>query len=212
MSSKRWVVLVITVLALSAGGARLAIADADADLFQKSYDSEAVGKAQDALYALDRLPAGKRDGYVGQLRRGWLLYKLGKHAEAIDAYNRAVAQEPSAVEARVGALLPQMAIRRWADAEANARAALRIDPGNYLANLRLAFTVYSLGRYAESEPLYRKLLAMYPSDPEVRAGVGWSLLKLGKAAEAAKEFREVLQFAPRNALAIEGLKAAGGTP
>jgi tetratricopeptide (TPR) repeat protein len=191
MNAKRWMLLVVAVSALCVGAVRVASADAAADLFQKSYDSEALGKLTDALAALDRLPASRREGYVGQLRRGWLLYRLGKHAEAIDAYNRAIALQAGAVEARVGVLLPQLSLRRWIDAEANARAVLRIDPGNYFANLRLAFTVYSLGRYGEAEPLYRKL---------------------GKAAEAAREFREVLLFAPQNALAIDGLKACGVTP
>ncbi|MFO0763153.1 MAG: tetratricopeptide repeat protein, partial [Byssovorax sp.] len=75
--------------------------------------------------------------------------------------------------------------------------------------LRLAFSVYSLGRYAESAMLYRRLLDAYPSDVEVRAGLGWALLKSGKAADAAKEFREVLEIAPKNALSLDGLKAAG---
>ena len=101
----------------------------------------------DALAALDALPSPQHDGYVAQLRRGWLLYKLGKHAEAIDAYGRAIALEPRSVEARVGALLPAMALRRWADVEAGAREVLKLDPGNYLANLRLAFAVYNQGRY-----------------------------------------------------------------
>jgi tetratricopeptide (TPR) repeat protein len=147
---------------------------------------------------------------VAQLRRGWLFYKLGKHAEAVDAYGRAVALEPRSVEARVGALLPAMALRRWADVEAGAREVQKIDPANYLAGLRMAFAVYSLGRYPEAAVLYRKLLDAYPSDVEVRSGLGWSLLKAGKGAEAAGEFRAVLDIAPKNTLAAEGMKALGG--
>jgi tetratricopeptide (TPR) repeat protein len=178
------------------------------ELMQRSYDSEAAGKLQDAVAALDQLP--QRDRFVVQLRRGWLLYRLGRHDEAVKAYEQAVELAPRAVEARVGLLLPQIALRRWADVEAGARAALKIDPGNYLANLRLAFACYNLHRYAESAALYRKLSELYPSDVEVLSGMGWSLLKMGKAPEAAGRFREVLETAPRHALAREGLKAAGG--
>ncbi len=208
MNTKHWVSLLLLGVALGCGVAE-AGAESTSDLFQRSYDAEAAGKAAEALAALDALPAPVHDGYVADLRRGWLLYKLGRNPEAIDAYAAAARLEPRSVEARVGALLPQMAARRWADVETTARDALRIDPGNYLATLRMAFALYNLGRYPESEALYQRLAEMYPSDVEVRAGLGWARLKGGKAAEAAAAFRAVLDVAPRNALAAEGLKAAG---
>ncbi len=209
MDLKRWLVMVALGVGLGAMAGEAGAGDSSADLFQKSYDSEAVGKVQDALGALDQLPPERREGYVALLRRGWLLYKLGRNQEAIEAYGKAISISPRSVEARVGALAPQMAMRRWADAEAGARELLKLDPGNYLAGLRLAFSVYSLGRYPESAAIYRKLLDSYPSDVEVRAGLGWACLKSGKAADAAREFREVLEIAPKNTLALDGLKAAG---
>jgi tetratricopeptide (TPR) repeat protein len=178
------------------------------DLFQKSYDAEALGKVQDALTALDQLPAPQKDGYVAQLRRGWLEYKLGKNTEAVDAYNKASALQTSSVESRVGALAALMAARRWSEVEAPAKEVLKNDPGNYLANLRLAFAYYNLARYAESAALYKKLADMYPGDVEVRSGLGWALLKGGKAADAMKEFQAILEIAPKNALAREGLSAS----
>jgi tetratricopeptide (TPR) repeat protein len=207
MNTKWWISLSLVTVGLACG-----IAQADggaADKYQQSYDSEAVGKTADALSAMDTLPAPQRDGYVAQLRRGWLLYKLGKSSEAIDAYARAIALEPRSVEARVGVLLPAMALRRWPDVEAGAREALKLDAGNYLANLRLAFAVYNQARYAEAAGIYGRLAEAYPSDVDVRAGLGWSLFKMGKGSEAAAELRAVLEIAPRNALAADGLKALG---
>lgn len=211
MNAKRWVVLAATVATLGGSVVRVASAESDAELFQKSYDSEAIGKVSDALAVLDRLPVERRDAYVGQFRRGWLLHKLGRSADSIDPYNRAIALEPGGVEARAGMLLPLMALRRWADAETTAREVLRRDPGNYLATLRFAFTVYSLGRFTEAEAAYRRVLELYPSDVDARAGLGWSLVKLGKLADAAKEFRSVLAMSPRSALASDGLKATGSS-
>lgn len=209
MSSKRWISLALLAIALGCGVAEAGADGGAPEQFQKSYDSEAQGKVGDALAALDAMPGSARDGYVAQLRRGWLLYKLGKNVEAIDAYTKAIAIAPRSVEARVGVLLPAMALRRWADVEGGAREALKLDPGNYLANLRLAFAVYNLGRYPEAAGLYKKLAESYPSDVDVRGGLGWALLKSGKAADAAVEFRTVLDVSPRNALAADGLKATG---
>jgi tetratricopeptide (TPR) repeat protein len=207
MNAKWWISLSLVTVGLACG-----IAQADggaADKYQQSYDSEATGKTADALSALDMLPAPQHDGYVAQLRRGWLLYKLGKSAEAVDAYVAATTLQPRSVEARVGLLLPQMALRRWLDVEVGAREILKLDAGNYLANLRLAFAVYSQGRFGEAAGIYQRLAEAYPSDVDVRAGLGWSLFKMGKGGEAATEFRAVLEIAPRNALALDGMKAVG---
>jgi tetratricopeptide (TPR) repeat protein len=209
MNATRWISLALFSLALGCGVAEALADGGAADQFQRSYDTEAQGKVGDALAALDALPAPQHDGYVAELRRGWLLYKLGKSPESIDAYGKAIALEPRSVEARVGVLLPAMALRRWADVEAGAREVLKLDAGNYLANLRLAFAVYSQGRYAESAVLYKRLAEAYPSDVDVRAGLGWALLKAGKGPDAAVELRAVLDVAPRNVLAAEGMKALG---
>ncbi len=207
MNAKWWISLSLVTVGLACG-----IAQADggaADRFQQSYDSEAAGKTADALAAMDALPAPEQAGYVAQLRRGWLLYRLGRTADSVDAYVRAIALEPRSVEARVGVLLPVMALRRWPDVEAGAREVLKLDPGNYLANLRLAFAVYNQARYAEAAGIYKQLAESYPSDVDVRAGLGWSCLKMGKGSEAAAAFRTVLDIAPRNVLANDGMKALG---
>lgn len=210
MRAKPWFILVVMACGLSGLSAGEAGADPGAaDTFQKSYDAEATGKTQDALTALDQLPAPQKDGYVAQLRRGWLQYKLGKNTESVEAYNKASAAEPKAVEPRLGVLLPLIALKRWADVETNAKEALKLDPASYNANLRLAFAYYNLARHAESAALYKKLAELYPADVEVRDGLGWALLKAGKASDAILEFRKVLEIAPKNTLAREGLTAAG---
>ncbi len=180
------------------------------ELFQHSYDSEATGKLADALSAMDRIPSPQKEGYTVKLRRAWLLYRLGRNDEAVEAYTKAIAVCPKAVEPRVGILLPELALRRWTDAETHAKGVLKLDPANYLATLRMAFSLFNLHRYDESVALYARLHQLYPSDVEVLAGLGWALFKQGQAAEAQKHFREVLDIAPQNTLARDGLKASGG--
>ena len=180
-----------------------------ASLYQESYDAEATGKLADALASMERLAASDADAYLVELRRGWLLHRLGRNVEAAVAYAKACDAAPRSVEARVGALAVLVALRRWATAETTAREALQLDPGNYLASLRLAYSLYNRGHYGEAKALYQGLTEAYPSDTDARAGLGWSLLKLGKGFEAAKTFRAILDVAPRHALARDGLKASG---
>lgn len=182
---------------------------ADATQFQRSYDDEAAGKLETALSALDGIGASGTAGYVAQLRRGWLLYRMGKHADAVKAYAKASTLDPASIEAKVGALVPLGELRRWIDIEAMAKEIVRKDPANYTANLRLAFALYSQAKFAEAEAAYRTVLAGAPSDVDARAGLGWSQLKLGKNRDAQATFSELLGYAPKNALALEGMKALG---
>ncbi len=183
-------------------------AAADADYFQESYDQEAAGHDQEALGALDKLSPGKKGTYVALLRRGWLQYRLGKHAAATDAYTRAIALAPKAVEPRLGILLPLLADKQWTLVERHARDVLKLEPESYLATLRLAFSLYSQNKLVEAQPLYAKLVESYPSDTEARAGLGWTLLKLHKKKEAASVFKALLEFAPKNPLAQQGWAAS----
>ena len=96
--------------------------------YQTSYDHEMAGRFADAVRDLDDLPAAEQESYLGRLRRGWLLYRAGRHGESIAAYRQAIAIEKGSVEARVGGLLPLIALKQWTEVEQGARAALDLDP------------------------------------------------------------------------------------
>jgi len=212
MRKKQIILLGLALLLVVVGKRTLAHAaepePEGAALFQQSYDRETAGKLSEALAALDGLPTARKDSYVAYARRGWLLYRLGRHGDAVDAYQRAITAAPKSIEARVGILLPLQSLRKWSEVEASAKGALALDPNNYLASLRLAWAQYNQGRYAESAVLYSKLKELYPSEAEPRSGLGWSLLKQGKNADAARELRELLATQPRNPLAQKGLELA----
>jgi biotin carboxylase len=183
------------------------VESAPAMLYQLSYDKEAAGLHAAALAAIECLPGPARASYIAELRRGWLLYQLGRHADASAAYARATALAPAAVESRLGQMLPLMAEQRYVDAIALAREILELAPRNYLASLRLAFIRYAQGDYAAAVADYDALASAYPGDVEVKAGLGWALLKLGRADAAVALFREVLAVAPRHQAASEGFLA-----
>ena len=185
-----------------------ASADDAQDRYRASYQHEAQGKLAEALADIDGLPRSLRKTYAYHLRRGWLLYLLGRHWDSIESYRAAVAVHPNAVEPRLGLMLPTMALRLWLDALAVGKAELERDPHNYLASSRMAWASYSLGRYATAAKLYRKLVQAYPSDVEMRTGLGWSLLKQGRKPEALAEFDAVLAIAPDYAVAKQGRTAA----
>ncbi len=176
-----------------------------ASAMEDSLAAEGQGKLADALGALDRAAAGFKDGYVGQLRRGWLCYQLGRNDDAVRAYQRAVTLAPRAVEPKLGLLLPLLGERRFTEAQRIARQGLKLDPASYLATLRLAYAAYGLGQLQDALTHYQKVVVLYPSDTEARAGLGWTLLKLGRKAEAKAAFEGVLEASPAHASARAGL-------
>lgn len=178
-----------------------------AALYQASYDLEAVQDYAGALAKMDALGPDGTD-YVVHLRRGWLLYLLGRYSDSATAYQAAVASVPTSLEARQGLVLPLMALKRWTDAEVVCQELLELAPADYRGNSRLAYIHYSSGDYARAEARYQRVLELYPSDVEMRAGLGWAQLKQGDTAAARATFEAVLRVAPSHTSALEGLDAA----
>jgi len=181
---------------------------AAARVWKASFLAEGAGQFQAALDALGELPASQRDGYLASFRRGWLLYRLSRHAESVAAYKAAAMAEPASIEARLGLLLPLMALTRWNDVAALAEDVLKRDPENYLALSRLAFAKFSSEHFPEAEVLYRRLVQQYPSDVEMRAALGWVVFRMGKQKEAVALFKQVLELSAEHASATAGLRAA----
>ncbi|HTP28945.1 MAG TPA: tetratricopeptide repeat protein [Anaeromyxobacteraceae bacterium] len=202
----RFVSLFALALIATYGAAVLA-ADPVPDLYRRSYDQESLGNYSGALASMDEVKKASAPDYVFHLRCGWLLYLAGRFLDAAKEYAAAVELEPSSVEAKLGAMLPLMAARRWREAEEVADDVLALAPGDFNAQSRLAYIHYSQGRYAKAEAAYRKLVQAFPANVEMRAGLGWSLLKLNKAAQAREELKRVLRIAPDHSSAQRALAA-----
>lgn len=192
-------------LTIAVGSARAA--DDAASRFRASYALEGGGDYPGALAELSQLDAHGSLAYAIHLRRGWLLYLAGRHADAVAAYRAAIDAEPAAVEPVLGVTLPLMALRRWKEAEDAARDAIALAPGHYTATSRLAYVLYNSGRHPQAAQVYGKLVELYPADVEMRAGLGWALLKAGEARRACAAFDRVLAIAPTHTSAGQGAAA-----
>jgi tetratricopeptide (TPR) repeat protein len=176
--------------------------------WQSSYAAETAGNFEAALAALAELPSPQSAGYLASYRRGWLQYRLGRHADSVAAYRTAVLLEPAGIEARVAQFPPLIAQSKWPDVASLAEDVLKHDAQNYMALSRLAYAKYNLQSYSESEQLYQRVVEMYPSDVEARSGLAWVDLRLGKHKEAAALFAQVLEVTTNNTLVARGLYEA----
>lgn len=183
----------------------IAAAQSVPELYRQSYALEAKGDTAGALKAMDGVTAAGVTDYTATLRRGWLLYLVGRYTESSAAYGRAIALEPKAIEPKLGAMLPAMALRRWKDAEKLGADVLAIAPGDFLALSRTAYIHYQQSRWDLAERFYRQALALHPSNVEMQVGLAWAQLKQGKKDEARAGFKRVLQVAPDSTSAQEGL-------
>jgi len=180
-------------------------AETSGERYRSSYTHEAKGEYTQALADIDALSRSERQTYAYHLRRGWLLYLLGQHWDAIESYRAASKLEPKAIEPLLGLMLPKAALLLWLDVLVTGKAVRSKDPHNYLATSRMAWAYYRLGRFSDAAQYYRQLLELYPADVEMRAGLGWSQLKQGKLSAARSTFEAVLAIAPDHATATQGL-------
>jgi tetratricopeptide (TPR) repeat protein len=179
-----------------------------AKAWQASLGFEAAGKFEEALSALSGVPAPQSSSYLVNYRRGWLAYRLGHYADAVNAYSVAASLEPNSVEVRVALLSPLIAQSKWNEVAQAAQDVLKLDPENYLALQRLAYAKFNTQHYPEAETLYRHLVQLYPSDLDMRAGLAWAALRMGKQKEAVALFNEVLDVSADHASAASGLYEA----
>lgn len=174
-------------------------------LYQSSYALEAKNDNTGALTKAQEIVRRDPNDYVAQLRVGWLLYLNKQYPDSAAVYRIAVKLRPTAVEPKLGLMLPLMAASKNQEALTVADAVLAIDRGNFLARSRKAYLLYQLGRYAKAEVEYRGVLEQYPSNVEMMAGLGWSLLKQGRCPQARNVFSNLLHVAPQHASARAGM-------
>jgi Flp pilus assembly protein TadD len=121
------------------------------------------------------LPIG---GPTDAQRRGTAHYNLaltqesrGQLDAALASYRRAVAADPSSVQAHVnlGGLLARSGA--FAEAIAEERAALALRPEDVIAHVDLANALLQIGRLGEAEAHYRWALRLDPREPHAQAGL-----------------------------------------
>ena len=174
--------------------------------FEHSFTYEAQENYAAALNSVLQVLRLDGQNYTAALRAGWLAYLKQDYARSSAYYQKAILLAPIAVEPLLGHLLPLMAEGKWQAAESVARSILTIDQDNYLAESKLACSLFSQGEYREAQEFYRKIVASYPADTDMKLGLAWSCLKGRDEREAERLFREVLTVRPNNPNALAGIE------
>jgi tetratricopeptide (TPR) repeat protein len=175
------------------------------DLFRKSYRAEAENRPAESLDVMRTIRDRAGDSYFVHVRTGWVAYLAGRYAESEEAYRRAMAAQPKAIEPKLGLTLPLLAGKKWRELARVSKDVISLDPKSNVARARLAHAYYSLGNYPDAGTVYRSLMADYPAELDHQTGLGWSLAKMGRIKEAKQLFTSVLAVSPDNPNAKQGM-------
>ncbi len=89
---------------------------------------------------------------------------------------------------------------KWAEAEAEYKMAVSLEPNNAIYHGRLGDALYAQHKYAESEKEFREAGRLDPATARYRNALGDSLWGEGRWQESEKPYREALAVAPNDYL------------
>lgn len=164
--------------------------------WQNSYQLETAGKYSDAIAALDQVAANGPDAELKVLRRAWLYYSQGSYNDSIREYRLAIERNGKSIDARLGAILPLLAQKRWREAEQGLRTVLDMAPNHYTALLRLAVCQEGQRDWAAMAKTATTLVASYPSDASAYVYLARANAWLSKRDEAIAAYSAALSRYP----------------
>ena len=142
---------------------------------------------------------------------GAAMFQLGRHEEAVETLDRALALDPelpaaAALHRLTGLAL--MELGRPGEAAARFERCLELDPLDAEALDRLAFLRFDQERFDDAVDLYRRMLATDPDEAQTHFNLGIALLLLGRHEEAAASLERSLALDPEQPTARDALADA----
>jgi Flp pilus assembly protein TadD len=173
------------------------------------------GDLQGALDAADRMLERDRDDVDATIVRGIALRRLGREAEAVAEYRRALESRPSYSSLHYDLAIALDHLGQPDQAVAAYERAIALDPTNASALSNLARLLARRGDTARALEAARGAVALAPDFAGARVNLAMAWLEAGDAASAESEARRAVGERPDMAEAHEALGAAllaGGRP
>ncbi len=169
--------------------------------YARSFGYERTQAYEDAVRSLAPVYEAYPNGYTVNLRMGWLFYLNGNYSNAVAHYEVAEAAAPSALEPKLGRLLPLLSQERWAEAEAVGYQIVSVDHYSYYGNLRLAAALRMQGKVESAYQVALKMVTAYPTDVAYLVELARIAEARGEGDEARRLFGEILILDPENEVA-----------
>lgn len=203
----RYLIAIMTIMIGVSLPVFAAISPADLEkAYVSSYKLEQAGQFDEAITALDPVYKDYGATYTVNLRIAYLNYLSKRYATAVENYNKAIAAAPSALDAKLGKMMALLAMGKYSDAEQEGYQVLKVDYGNYLGNLRLAFSLRMQQKNEIAEKVELRMLALYPIDASFLAEYGILKYNTGNLEQSKRVFQDMLILDPSNRLAKDYLR------
>jgi len=154
-----------------------------------TYGSRSVDEMADLV--VQTLPRS-REGAI-RLQRA-----VDEHVAAVKlgGYRLAIAQGRETAPLRYNMGIAEAARGRLVEAEAEFRAAIRLDPAFAEAFINLGIVLHRQERVREAADAYTRAVALAPREPRAHHNLGVALDELGMARDAERHFREAVAADP----------------
>lgn len=167
---------------------------------------QVMGENEQALAELDRLAAERPDSYEPLSRKGDLLRVEERFAEAVEAYDEAVArlEQQGGIEPRHWSLFyfRGIALERsdqWPRAEADFKQALGLQPEQpYVMNYLAYSWVEQKLNLDEAEAMLVRAVKLRPRDGYIVDSLGWVYYRLGRFEEAVVQLERAVALRPQD--------------
>lgn len=162
-----------------------------------------LDKTDEAIQVLRDIAAARPADPQAMMDLGDILRRHDRFAEAVGAYDEAVARIGT-LSKRHWALLYTRGIalersKDWPRAEKDFLQALEFQPDQALVLNYLGYTWVEKGMHlTKAEAMIRKAVTLRPSDGYVIDSLGWVLYQLGRPLEAVKEMERAVELRPED--------------
>lgn len=142
------------------------------------------------------------------LRSGVSLRALGRHAEAIEEFKKALALDPRSAEAHLQLGNALKSLQRHPEAVTSLRRASELAPKNAVIWLNLGVSLLALSSRDEAIACFQRAIKLEPGRPESLNILGSALLDAGRIGEAKKQLQAALRLKPAYPAAHDNLGRA----
>ncbi|HEC85572.1 MAG: hypothetical protein DRR19_17405 [Candidatus Parabeggiatoa sp. nov. 1] len=171
------------------------------EAYHKAAIHEQIENYSNAIKSILPVLRAYPSGYTVNLRLGWFYYLMGHYANSIAHYNVAIKMAPSAIEPKIGLLLPQLAQERYSEVEQTAYKILKSDFYSYYGNLRLSVALRKLKKTELALKVVNKMLILYPTDVTFLVEMGLLYQQSGEKEKAKAVFKNVIILDAENVTA-----------
>lgn len=154
------------------------------------------------------LPDSKEPATLQAEQEARAAIQRGSFHEAVDAYKRAVSQDPKYVRGWIFLGQMHMALMEKDEAIDALRKGVDSDPQEPLSYKVLAFALTSMGRRKEAIEVWRDLAKVAPEDHDIPTNLSGLLMAEKRYDEAVPYFESAVKFYPKRTAPLLGLATA----